>query len=178
MSTVSLDLPPGVGADEVRRWTAQVSASRSAAARVSAALAHGADVAPAVAGQLAAVELLWRHLIDRYGVYTSADVARLRGVNPGDRSVATRLARTHGLIGLTRGGAKLYPTFEFTADGPNPHWKNIVAPLTSAGWDDADILLWLVSPHPTLDGQEPAALIDAEPDRVIALTGIEAQGVA
>lgn len=124
------------------------------------------------------MERLWRHLTDDYGVYTSTDIARMRGASPSNRSVASNLAKTHGLIGVTRGHAKVYPTFEFSGPNPHPGWRAATDPLINAGWDGPDILLWMISPNSRLSGREPASLLNAgETERLVSLSQTEARGV-
>lgn len=178
MATIEIAVPDGMTADDVRRLIGQIAASRAAAARVAAVLAGSASPpGPGVAAQLAAVEALWRHIEADYGTYTARDIATLRGADPEGRSVASRLAKKYRLIAVVRGRSKRYPSFEFKGGAPHPHWLPIVTPLTAAGWDDADILLWLVSPHPGLGGREPAELIDTAKARLVAdLAASDARG--
>ncbi len=177
MTTTEVRIPDGMTADAVNSLLDHVATSRTAVARIAAAL-RDAEVGPATAAQLAAVEQRWRHLIDRYGVYDAHEIATLRGAKPGNRSVATNLAKRGGLIGFTRGRAKVYPRFEFRGGDVHPAWRAVSAPLVDAGWDDEDILLWLVSPNAALDGREPAALIDArDPSELVAVVEREALGV-
>lgn len=179
MSSVEVPVPKGMEPDVFRRFLVQVTASRGATARIAAAMEQqDAETGPATAAQLAAVEHLWRHLIHRYGVYNAADIARMRGAKPTNRSIASNLAKAHGLIGFPRGNAKVYPAFEFNGPHPHPQWLAVSQPLVQAGWDSQDILLWMVSPHPALDGREPAGLIDSDDvGMLIRLVGTEARGV-
>lgn len=179
MTTIQIAVPDGMTADAVRGLVDEIASSRTARARVAAVLQReAAPPGPGVAAQIAAVEALWRHLIAKYGTYTAADIAALRGADPNNRSVATNLARSHGLIGFSRSGAKHYPTFEFAGRTVHPNWKPIVTPLTDAGWDRDDILLWLVSPHPGLSGREPAELINSpEAQLVVDAAANDAAGV-
>lgn len=163
MGTIEVTVPSGMTADALRRLVEGLDASQAGAARVAAMLEREENPpGPGVAAQIAAVEALWRHLADKYGTYTATDIAALRGADPKNRSIATNLAKTHRLIAVTRAGTKRYPTFEFKGGEPHPSWKQIIAPLAAARWDDDDILLWMVSPHPALSGLEPAELIDTD----------------
>lgn len=179
MSTTEVPVPEGMTAEGVRRLVQHVAASRSAVARVSSLMEQQeAEIGPATSAQLASVEHLWRHLLDRYGIYDAADIATLRGAKPGSRSVATNLAKRDGLIGFMRGRSKVYPTFQFKGRGVHPNWRAVSAPLVEAGWDDEDILLWMVSPNAALDGREPAALIDeGDAGPLRAVVAREALGV-
>lgn len=178
MTTVEVPVPPGMEPEMVRDYVRHLLASRTATERVAAVLQQqDAATGPATAAQLASVEQLWRHLIDD-GVYTAADIARLRGAKPSNRSVASNLAKTHGLIGVARGHAKVYPVFEFSGAEPNPAWAPATRPLLDAGWEGPDILLWMVSPNARLSGREPATLLNPDgEDQLISLAETEARGV-
>lgn len=131
-----------------------------------------------VAAQAAAVEALWRHLEAKYGAYTTHEVAVLCGADPKNHRIVTRLAESHRLIAYTTSGVKRYPRFEFSRGMPHPCWQEVVQPLATAGWDDDDILLWMVSRHPALSGREPAELIDTgQVGDVIRLACDDAAGV-
>lgn len=179
MSTTEVSVPVGMTADTVKLLVDHVASSRTAVARVSSVMEQQeVEIGPATAAQLASVEHLWRRLLEGYGVYGAADIAALRGATPGNRSVATNLARRAGLIGFMRGRVKVYPRFEFKGRDVHPNWRAVSAPLVEAGWDDEDILLWMVSPNTALDHREPAALINDE--NAVALRAVverEALGV-
>lgn len=178
MTSVDVAVPQGMNPVAFRRALNQIAASSAASARIAALLEQQeVETGPATVAQLAGVEHLWRHLISRYGAYGAADIARMRGAKPTNRSIATNLAKAHGLIGFSRGTAKVYPAFEFKGSDPHPQWPAVSHPLVRAGWDGPDILLWMVSPHPALGGREPAALIDTgEVGTLIRLVETEARG--
>lgn len=179
MTSVDVTVPRGMSPEVFRRTLNQIAASSAASARIAAVMEQQ-EVAtgPAIAAQLAAVEQLWRHLIGQYGIYGAADIARMRGAKATNRSIATNLAKSHGLIGFPRANAKVYPAFEFKGSNPHPQWLAVSRPLVNASWDGQDVLLWMVSPHPALGGREPAALIDSsEVGALIRLVETEARGV-
>ncbi|GFZ86809.1 hypothetical protein [Nesterenkonia alkaliphila] len=135
-------------------------------------------VHPAVAWHVVAADHRWRELMHKYGVFTSTEIALLRGANPKNRSVATNLAKREKLLSFIRGGRKLYPRFQFKGSSAHPSWKSIVTPLLDAGWQDEDILLWMTSPNGSLEGKIPADLLNAsDVDRVIADAEDEAKGI-
>lgn len=179
MSTTEVPVPEGMTAESVKRLVQHVASSRAALARISSVMEQQeVEVGPTTSAQLASVEHLWRHLLDRYGVYGAADIAGLRGAKTSNRSVATNLAKREGLIGFMRGRVKVYPRFEFKGRGVHPNWRAVSAPLVEAGWDDEDILLWMVSPNTTLGGREPAELIEGkDADALRTLVEREALGV-
>lgn len=182
MTTVEVQLPPGMTKARLTQLIDEVAANTTARERVAAILQQQeVQVGPATAAQLAAVEERWRHVIDTYGAYSAADIARLRGTNPQHRSGATQLAKAHGLLALRRGRSKLYPTFQFSGTEVHSAWQSAMAPLVEADWAGDDILLWLVSPHVALDGREPAELLvsgqAADAARLKALTASEAAGI-
>lgn len=179
MSTTEVPVPDGVAPATWRRYVAQLASSKSAVSRIAAVMQQEeAEVGAATAAQVASVEHLWRHLIQKYGVYHGADIATMRGAKASNRSVATNLAKREGLMGFVRGRAKAYPKFQFKGSGVHPSWRAVSAPLIDAGWDDEDILLWMVSPNVGLAGSEPAELIDtARLAEVVEAVRREAQGI-
>lgn len=179
MAVIEVPVPEGLAPEPFRQYMNQVAASTVATARIASVIERQeAETGPGTAAQLAAVEHLWRHLISRYGVYGSSDIARMRGAKPTNRSIAANLAKAHGLIGFPRGNAKVYPAFEFSGHEPHPRWREVSEPLVAAGWDGQDILLWLVSPHQALDGREPASLLDGgDVDELVRQVRLEARGV-
>ncbi len=177
MTTVKVPVPAGVPVGPFKEYVAGLASHQAVQRRVAAVLEQEkSEVGPATLAQLGQVEHLRRHLIQTYGVYTSAEIAALRGAKSTNRSVATNLAKIAGLIGFTRGRMKVYPRFEFSGREPHPDWSRVSRPLLAADWDDEDVLLWMVSPHPLLDGREPAELIEDDPDRLQRLVEQEALG--
>lgn len=178
MATVEVPVPDGMSAETFREYMSRISDTRATMLRITAELERSdAEVGPAAVAQLAQVEHLWRHLIDTYGVYTSADIAALHGAKPGNRSIATNLAKLGGLIGFTRGRRKLYPRFEFDRGRVHPNWSRVSNPLIQSGWDPEDVLLWMVSENVSLNRQEPAELINTDADTLQQLVEREALGV-
>ncbi len=177
-TTVEVPVPDGIDADAFRRYLTGMSAHRSAISRIAAVMEQqDAEVGPATAAQLASVGHLRRHLIDRYGIYRAADIAAMRGAKPTNRSVATNLAKRTGLLGFMIGRAKVYPAFQFAGNQVHPNWAQVSRPLIEAGWDEEDVLLWMVSANVVLGGREPAALIDTDDaDAVRRLVEEEAKG--
>lgn len=155
--SVEIAVPQGLDVEEARSYAEEALRQYLATREFSRALEVQADlVQPGTAAQLVRVDHLWRHLVDKYGAYTSREIAELRGADPGNRSVATNLAKREKLLSFTRGRNKLYPRFQFKRADVHPSWKRVVTPLLGAGWDPQDILQWMVAPHEGLDGAEPA----------------------
>ncbi len=122
---------------------------------------------PGTAGQIALVDQAWRAMESRYGALDAGGYAELVGASPTSRSVATK-AKAKGLVGYRRGRRILYPGFQFTQQGLRPGWRDIVAPLRDAGWDDDDIVLWLAAPNGALGRRSPVeALDDGDRDLVL-----------
>lgn len=178
MATIEVRVPDGMAEKEFKRYMDRISSTRTALARISSLLEHEkASVGPATAAQLVSVENLWRHLINTYGVYDSTDIASLRGAKHDNRSVATYLTKTAGLIGFSRGRMKLYPKFQFKGRNVHPNWSHICQPLLDAGWHDDDILLWMVSANAAFNGQEPAERIDTDAHTLREVVEQEAAGI-
>lgn len=176
MSTVEVPVPEGMDPATFQQYVAEVVANRSAVSRVATVMEQQeAEVGPATVAQLARVEHLRRHLAGTYGVLRAADIATLRGAKATNRSVATHLARTQGLLGYTVGRAKVYPAFQFKGSQVHPRWGAVSVPLVEAGWEEEDILLWMASANAALAGREPAALIDGRDEDVAALLALVEQ---
>ncbi len=126
---------------------------------------------PGTAGQIALVDQGWRSIESRYGALDASRYAELVGAAPTSRSVASK-AKAKGLVGYRRGRRLLYPGFQFDERGLRSGWKDIVAPLRDAGWDDEDIVLWLAAPHGALGRRSPVEALD-EGDRDLVLAAIE-----
>jgi hypothetical protein len=129
------------------------------------------SVGPATAGQIALVDQAWRAIESRYGALDAGRYAELVGASPTSRSVASK-AKVKGLVGYRRGRRILYPGFQFDERGLRPGWKDVVAPLRAAGWDDEDIVLWLAAPHGALGRRSPVEALDAG-DRALVLDVVE-----
>jgi hypothetical protein len=124
-------------------------------------------VGPATAGQIALIDQAWRGVESRYGALDAGRYAELVGASPTSRSVASK-AKRKGLVGYRRGRRLLYPGFQFDERGLRSGWNDVVAPLRDAGWDDADIVLWLAAPHGTLGRRSPVEALD-DGDRSLVL---------
>jgi hypothetical protein len=134
-------------------------------------------IGSATAAQIAMVDQTWRELENRYGTFDAGQYAELVGSSPKSRSAASK-AKSKGLVGYRRGRKLLYPRFQFDGRGIKRGWSDIVTPLRTAGWDDEDIILWLVAPHGSLDRQAPVEALEAgERDLVLDLIRDETAGV-
>lgn len=176
-NTVELRVPDGMTAEEFTRAVERQFGHRVANERLATTLSNlPVEVYPNTAQQLARVERLWRHLVETYGIYTSREIAELRGAAGSNRAVASRLAGQHGLRGFQRGRHRVYPRFQFRHAELDPVWRETSLLFARAGWDDDDVLLWMVSPHVLLDGDEPAEYLD-QPERLLPLVERETAGV-
>lgn len=140
-----------------------------------------------VAIQVQRTEQVWRHIAETWGMLTVEQVAIATG---GDAATApvhvAELERSHGLLGVRSGGEVLYPAWQLTAAHRssgraevNPSWDKVQAPLTTAGWSPAEILLWAASPSGRLDGgARPADLLRKDPAAVIGLAITVASGLS
>lgn len=164
---------PG-GPDAVRVLLESLAARQGVLQHVTDAVANQPlPVGPATAGQIALVDQAWREIESRHGALDAGQYAELVGASPTSRSVASK-ARTKGLVGYRRGRRILYPGFQFDRRGLRPGWKEIIAPLRNAGWDDEDIVLWLAAPHGALGRRSPVETLD-DGDRVRVLDVVRDQ---
>ncbi|GAA4835123.1 hypothetical protein [Garicola koreensis] len=160
MATIELEIPDGLDPELTKRRL-EAELSHGAAVQELADMLQRSDhaISPAAAASAAGVEQFWRRMIATYGVYTATEIASLRGSNPKNRSVAANFAKRHGVLGVLRGRAKVYPRFQFRGPDVHPDWTRLSAPLHEAGWSAARILYWAGSPNGYVDNREPAALI-------------------
>lgn len=171
MATIEVTVPAGVDAATAKRMFEQMLESQSRVARVRDALAReSAAVGPGTLAQIGRLDRAWRAIEAEYGLYTAAEVTLLTGTAfRAGRSHVHNLRRRHGLLGVRRGGALVYPGFQFTT-GNVVHvrrdWQNLTAPLLTAGWTEDEVLLWFAAPTGLLSGEVPVAVLDEDPDRV------------
>lgn len=168
--------PGGVGA--VRGLLENLAVRQGVLRHVSDTIANQpVPIGPATAAQLALVDQSWRAIESRYGAFDAGQYAELVGASATSRSVASK-AKTKGLVGYRRGRRMLYPGFQFGERGLRPGWRDIVAPLRDAGWDDDDIVLWLAAPHEALGRRSPVeALDDGDRGLVLDVVRDETAGV-
>lgn len=168
---------PG-GPAAVRELVESLAAREGVLQHVTDAVANQpVPLGPATAGQIALVDQAWRMVESRYGVLDAGGYAELVGASATSRSVASR-ARAKGLVGYRRGRRILYPRFQFDGRGLRAGWLDIVGPLRAAGWEDEDVILWLVAPHAALGGRTPVEVLDAGArDQLLQVVRNEAAGV-
>lgn len=135
-----------------------------------------AGLGPATTAQIGLVDQRWREIEDKYGVVDAGEYAEWVGGSPTNRSLASK-ARKRGLLGFRRGQKVLYPRFQLDARGIREGWQQMVAPLRNAGWDDEDIILWLVSPNGGLGRETPLEIFEADRGRLLKVVGDEAAGL-
>lgn len=161
MAVHPIEIPEGIDPKTAERYLKQVADTHRGQHRLEEALERAeVPVGPGTAWQLASSERLLRRLLETYGGYTAADVARLRGGHASSRSIASTLARKHNLLGVPRGRGKLYPAFQFRGREVDPAWQQTVAHLRDAGSSDQSILLWAAAPNSRL-GASPAELVSS-----------------
>lgn len=163
MATIELEVPEGLDPELVKQHFQNQLGYRASVRELSEVLASSEQaISPAAAASMASVEQFWRDLIEKYGVYSAADIAILRGANPKNRSVAANFAKRQKVVGFQRGRAKVYPRFQFLDSEVHPDWKRLSAPLFEAGWPEKPILYWACSPSGYLDQRAPADAIGTD----------------
>lgn len=179
MPTIEVNVPAGVDAAAAKRIVDRVLAHQVRATRLGDALAReSSSVGPGALAQVGRIDRAWRDVEAKYGLYTGEQVARLTRAKS-VRSHVHNLRRRHGLLGVRRSGALLYPGFQFThgnAKTVRADWRDLTAPLLAAGWTEGEVLLWFASPTGLLSGQAPVDLLDADPQRVQAAVTQAAAG--
>jgi hypothetical protein len=107
--------------------------------------------------------------LEEFGVWTAADLARMRGVETvNEHATPGRWLKERRVFAVDGPRERLYPVFQFTPDAhPLPVLQPVLValPATLSGWET---LLWFTAPNGWLDGARPVdRLVDA-PELVAA----------
>ncbi|HET7387898.1 MAG TPA: hypothetical protein VFJ19_14680 [Nocardioidaceae bacterium] len=171
MTAISITVPRGVEPGRAKAVIDRLLESEARVARVSEALAkESGSIGPGTLAQIGRVDRAWRDMESRYGLYTAEQVAALTGASAkaGAQHVYN-LRRRKGLLAGRRAGINVYPGFQFTGRESlivRREWRDLVAPLLTAGWSEDEVLLWFAGPVGVLDGRHPADLLDSDADAV------------
>jgi len=125
---------------------------------------------PAVLTQLYRNVRLRVDFLEQHEAWTAAQVASFAGSTAKNTSATAARWRGDGLVfAVEHQGDLLYPAFQFDVGTRRP--KETIARLLALFRDheasEWEVALWFVQPHPRL-GEPPLALLDDEPDRVVA----------
>ena len=109
-------------------------------------------------------------VIGEFGLLDSREVHRLTGGTAANMAAkASRLKAAGRLFTVTHEGKKLYPGFQFGADGqPKPAMARVLEvmkPWAGHGWQ---IAVWFITPNGWLDRQRPVDLLDTDPEVIVA----------
>ena len=146
---------PGNVIESLSATAARMAQSLAALGPAMAAV-RGAT-SPQLARAIMATENVWARVEKEFGLLTSMEVARLIGSKRSSRSLAADQRAAGKLMGLRQGNAYFYPGFQF--DRRTGRALPVMPVLASAarevGWDDEDLILWLVSPSGYFAGDRP-----------------------
>lgn len=117
---------------------------------------------PQLARAVQASENVWKDIAREYGMLTSMEVAQLIGSEKSGRSLAADQRAAGKLISIKRGNKQLYPGFQFDrgAQKVRPAIQDLVAVAAEVGWDEQDLVFWLVSPSGYFGGERPVDHLD------------------
>ncbi|MDN4161119.1 hypothetical protein [Nocardioides abyssi] len=113
----------------------------------------GAEDGEATAAMLAALDAKWDSIERDYGVYNEHEMTALLGGVSADR-----VRQSRGLLAYERNGRRLYPAWH-VKEGQVVDMRPITAPLRTAGWNDEDIIMRLISANAHTEGQTPPAAL-------------------
>lgn len=121
-----------------------------------------ATSSPQLTRALQATENVSRGVESEYGTLTSTEVARLIGTRSSGRSFTSARRAAGKLIGIRRGNPVLYPGFQVdrTAEKVLPVIPELLRMAKDVGWDQEDLVLWLVSPSGYFGGDRPVDHLD------------------
>lgn len=117
---------------------------------------------PQLARATQATANVWKDIEAEYGMLTSMDVARLIGSEKSSRSLAADRRAAGKLIGIKRGNKYVYPGFQFDRRSRKvlSAIPSLIAMYAEVGWDEEDLVSWLVSPSGYFQGDRPVDHLD------------------
>lgn len=141
----------------------------SAAALGTAMDAVQVYVEPPVARAVQAERNLYDRIDAEFGMLTSAQAGkRLGSRSTAPRNLAASTHRNGALLAIARGHQKLFPGFQFGADGrPLPVIRTLRELADETQWSEAGVVQWLCAPTTYFDGLRPVDLLAGEPLRVV-----------
>lgn len=159
---------PGAVVESVASTASRMARSLAALGPAMSAVRGAAS--PQLARALMATENVWASVEAEFGLLTSMDVAALIGSKKSSRSLAADQRAAGKIMGVRRGNAYRYPGFQFDrANGRViPAIPSLIAAARDVGWDDEDLILWLVSPSGYVAGGRPVDHLE-DPDLVNTL---------
>lgn len=139
-----------------------MSTAGSVAALGPAMAAFKGTTSPQLARAIQATENVWKGIDAEFALLTSMDVARLIGSKKSSRSFASDQRAAGKLMGVKRGNKILYPGFQFdlAAGKVLPKVPGLLKMASEVGWDEEDLILWLVAPSGYFDGDRPVEHLD------------------
>lgn len=127
-------------------------------------------VTPQLAAALQATENIWRRVRENYGTPTGREVAALLSPGTDSPRFAARLREAGKIIGVKRLGRFEYPGFQFDLNARRI--KPVIEPLLQLteriGWDQHDLVLWLMSPTTYFEDDGPP-IIHLEDDGLLEI---------
>ena len=186
--TTSFDLAAAI--DEIRPAGEEivvVAANHSVAAQIAqlaAVLMHreqqterlvegmfnpSSTVSPATALQAQRNAQARQELIEEFGLYDSDQVAEVAGSSANNRSAtASRWSAARRIFTVNHDGARVYPSFQFGADGqPRPVIANVLDVFRPHGLDGWETALWFTTTSGWLDDERPVDLLTREPEQIV-----------
>lgn len=126
-------------------------------------------VEPAVARAVQAERNLYDRIDAEFGLLTSAQTGkRLGSRSTAPRNLAASTHRSGALLAITRGHQRLFPAFQFGADGrPLPVIRTLRELADETGWSETGVVQWLCAPTTYFGGRRPVELLADEPVRVV-----------
>lgn len=139
-----------------------MAAASSIAALGPAMAAYRGTTSPQLARATQATENVWKGIEAEYRMLTSMDVAQLIGSAKSSRSLASDQRAAGKLIGIKRGNKYVYPGFQFDWLAGKVHQAipGLIAMAAEVGWDDEDLVFWLISPSAYFGDDRPVDHLD------------------
>jgi hypothetical protein len=126
-------------------------------------------VSPATALQAQRNAQARQELIEEFGLYDSDQVAEVAGSSANNRSAtASRWSAARRIFTVNHDGARVYPRFQFGADGqPRQVIANVLDVFRPHGLDGWETALWFTTTSGWLDDERPVDLLTREPEQIV-----------
>lgn len=112
------------------------------------------------------VETVWREIEATWGLLTPGAVAKVLGLPETDVDAVSRMRIDWQLLAVERGGAYVYPGFQFESGRVVPVVPALIELAHEVRWTQNELVIWLCSPSGYFGGDRPVEHLD-EADELV-----------
>jgi hypothetical protein len=106
------------------------------------------------------VETVWREIEATWGLLTPEAVMKVLGLPGTDAGAVSRMRADGCLLAVERGGAYVYPGFQFESGHVAPVVRALVVLAHEVRWTQNELVVWLCSPSGYFGGDRPVEHLD------------------